>query len=1298
MSTYETPPPDLATQFRRILSIHKERRSPVDVDIIYGHLREIQAISQLPESSVRQMAENARYQIHESNETMYMEGDLATCWYILLSGSVYLEGCMYLPGSSFGKQTKSGRRASDCLILERSEMIVIDYPNDNVVSVKQRSYSSDNLDELISYGSVQKQYQDRSSEEELPHQLRQMKDMLQKSEPYLDQMGRQDKHDTNKKNMYNARNNKGGSSLDDFDLDLSGLKETVVDLDSEDDDEIEPSESAVVRDIVRDCLEKEPSGRTENDINILMDFMQHLPAFSKLTHNIKVEMCKVMVFAVVDKAGAVVMSDGEEMDSWSVILNGSVEIVFEDQSTQTLHLGDPFGVETTPETMFHKGTMKTRVDDCQFVCIAQNDYWRIFSQGEASCHTVEEEGEVVMVTEHRVTDGGSRQGQVVIKGTPDRLLDHLMEDHSVIDPTYVEDFLLTFVVFFNKPHDIASKLLKWFERPQLKDKVTRVMLLWVNNHFSDFEGDGFMEASMERFEYLLEARKMVGQLRLLNMACSAKSKPRIITLQRPSKESRLDFSICGGKDRGFAIFISKVDYDSRASDLGLKRGDQVLEVNGQSFENITGPKAIDVLMSHAHLCLIVKTNTIGFKEVIQPSVRKSRSNNSLDDSHKSSGRLSLNELLPGKKSGGISRSASDVNYNKGKKGLEAPHDTSTHSSISGSLTLPRNSKLRKAILKLTHLPRSSSEKEINKIDMQNDNGQQFTRYFTRPASDKANQHTSNDSNSQNAGDDTMDLNSHVIKCYRGDHTSRFFVLTKDTIAREVVATAIDAFGITDYASKAYFLCEVTVTEDGLIKQKRLPDVANNLANRISLNGRYYIKSSISEGPISDEVALEISREANLTLFQLSPLDIAKELTLQDFELFRNVDSREYIYNLFESKNERKSKNLRCVEQTTNTEMFWVISEICSEMNITKRVKLLKYFIKVAKFCKDFKNYNSMYAIISGLENSSVTRLKNTWEKLPQKYDKILQDLKELMDPSRNMSKYRNLFNGDKCYPPLIPWFPIVKKDITFLHLGNDTKVDGLINFEKLRMIAREVRRICKFCAIGYDPYKMDTLQDNHGDGSNVALSVVSIMSGAPNRRSGRGSIAMNNPKKAYEEFQTSRRIRQYLEKLSFKEYNEKELQELSYNCEPPPSLNTPVNSQKRKPMSPLPSPADHKRKEEKLTSKSSNASISSRDSRDSDRMSIISASAPAPMSHALHTPPTPRAAFGEDDHKHDSFSPRKKPLPNSNSSSTLSSRNGSVKSIASSGYHPYPEFVVDTDQMESPTQFDDDDHGQVSMV
>lgn len=41
------------------------------------------------------------------------------------------------------------------------------------------------------------------------------------------------------------------------------------------------------------------------------------------------------------------------------------------------------------------------------------------------------------------------------------------------------------------------------------------------------------------------------------------------------------------------------------------------------------------------------------------------------------------------------------------------------------------------------------------------------------------------------------------------------------------------------------------------------------------------------------------------------------------------------------------------------------------------------------------------------------------------------------------------------------------KDLTFLKDGNDTKVDGLINFEKFRMIAKEVRHLCNMCSAKY---------------------------------------------------------------------------------------------------------------------------------------------------------------------------------------------------------------------------------------
>ncbi len=36
---------------------------------------------------------------------------------------------------------------------------------------------------------------------------------------------------------------------------------------------------------------------------------------------------------------------------------------------------------------------------------------------------------------------------------------------------------------------------------------------------------------------------------------------------------------------------------------------------------------------------------------------------------------------------------------------------------------------------------------------------------------------------------------------------------------------------------------------------------------------------------------------------------------------------------------------------------------------------------------------------------------------------------------------------------------MVNKDLTFIHLGNESYVDGLVNFEKLRMLAKEVSEL-----------------------------------------------------------------------------------------------------------------------------------------------------------------------------------------------------------------------------------------------
>lgn len=50
----------------------------------------------------------------------------------------------------------------------------------------------------------------------------------------------------------------------------------------------------------------------------------------------------------------------------------------------------------------------------------------------------------------------------------------------------------------------------------------------------------------------------------------------------------------------------------------------------------------------------------------------------------------------------------------------------------------------------------------------------------------------------------------------------------------------------------------------------------------------------------------------------------------------------------------------------------------------------------------------------------------------------------------------------KLQPPVIPFMPLLLKDMTFAHEGNKTSLDGLVNFEKMHMMAQTMRTI-RFC-------------------------------------------------------------------------------------------------------------------------------------------------------------------------------------------------------------------------------------------
>uniref|UniRef100_A0A8B9HH24 Rap guanine nucleotide exchange factor 2 n=2 Tax=Astyanax mexicanus TaxID=7994 RepID=A0A8B9HH24_ASTMX len=931
-----------------------------DLEIVYSYLHGMEALSNLREHQLRMMCETVRYERHEANEVLYYPDDIGSCWYILLSGSVFIKESMFLPRSSFGKRSAGSlRRGCECIVLEPSEMIVVDY-----------------MDENEEYFQRQASHRQSRRRFRKINQKGERQTIIDTVDPYpagkppvargyhtlpadfsrlhlADGIHPQVTHVSSSLSGCSITSDSGSSSLSDIyqateseqgDMDLSGLPETAVDSEEDDDEEdIErASDPLMSRDIVRDCLEKDPMDRTDDDIEQLLEFMHQLPAFANMTMSVRRELCAVMVFAVVERAGTIVLNDGEELDSWSVILNGSVEVTYPEGRTEILCMGNSFGVSPTMEKEYMKGVMKTKVDDCQFVCIAQQDYCCILNQVEKNMQKVEEEGEIVMVKEHRELDRtGTRKGHIVIKGTTERLTMHLVEEHSVVDPTYIEDFLLTYRTFLSSPMVVGKKLLEWFHDSSLRDKVST---------------------------------------------------------------SALDVGVGQSQDDSI---------------VGLKQSKQI-------------PPALPV-------------------------------------------------------SGNLSSSNPDL--------LQSHH----------------------RILDFNNQP---------------------------------------------------DMSDQVLRVFKADQQSRYIMIGKDTTAKEVVAQAIREFALTA-APEAYSLCEVSVTPEGVIKQRRLPEQLSKLADRIQLSGRYYLKSNMeTETLCSDEDAQELLRESQISLLQLSTVEVATQLSMRAFELFCAIEPTEYIDDLFKLRSRASGpSSLKLFEEAINRETFWVATEVVREPNQLKRMKIVKHFIKIALHCRECKNFNSMFAIISGLNLAPVSRLRGTWEKLPSKYEKLFSDLQDLFDPSRNMAKYRNVLNSQNLQPPIIPLFPVIKKDLTFLHEGNDSKVDGLVNFEKLRMIAKEIRHVGRMAAVNMDPALMFRTRKKKwrslgslSQGSANAAVLDVTQTGGHKKRVRRSSFL--NAKKLYEDAQMARKVKQYLSNLTL-ETNEESLQTLSIQCEP--SINTlPKGSGDRK--------------------------------------------------------------------------------------------------------------------------------------
>ncbi|TKS84293.1 Ras-GEF domain-containing family member 1B-A [Collichthys lucidus] len=160
---------------------------------------------------------------------------------------------------------------------------------------------------------------------------------------------------------------------------------------------------------------------------------------------------------------------------------------------------------------------------------------------------------------------------------------------------------------------------------------------------------------------------------------------------------------------------------------------------------------------------------------------------------------------------------------------------------------------------------------------------------------------------------------------------------------------------------------------------------------------------------------------------------------------------------------RKTSNLEAYVNWFNRLSYLVATEICMPVKKKHRARIIEFFIDVAQECFNIGNFNSLMAIITGMNMSPVARLKKTWSKVNTDKFEILE---HQMDPSSNFSNYRTALRGatqrsetahSSQEKIVIPFFSLLIKDIYFLNEGCASRLpNGHINFEKLWELAKQV--------------------------------------------------------------------------------------------------------------------------------------------------------------------------------------------------------------------------------------------------
>lgn len=218
-------------------------------------------------------------------------------------------------------------------------------------------------------------------------------------------------------------------------------------------------------------------------------------------------------------------------------------------------------------------------------------------------------------------------------------------------------------------------------------------------------------------------------------------------------------------------------------------------------------------------------------------------------------------------------------------------------------------------------------------------------------------------------------------------------------------------------------------------------------------------------------------KAQLELMDIDPVELARQITLIDYELFGQIRPSELLNQSWNKpKLKHRSPHVLEMIQRFNTLSRWLSGQILHTEVLKDRIKVMQHIIKLGKALLNLNNFNALNAVLSGIQSAGVYRLTQTKEGMGSKYLKLLEEWMTLMAPRANSANYKAALAAAKA--PAVPYLGHYLSALTFIEEGNPPRLHGLINFKKCRLISKVIVGLLQYqVGTRYNLVPVDSIKD-----------------------------------------------------------------------------------------------------------------------------------------------------------------------------------------------------------------------------